>query len=530
MAIWDKLASISTMKQANLQDGTETVEVPPERTEMFDAVASSVQNTTPQVTHHKGRAEIDFVPNTLLGTGSDYKIGKRKARTQSDYSMFRAERFYEKEGMIRKYAAMAAAKIMRGKFKLVMNEEHPSAKRQDLHERTVDRAYEVMENSGLSWLEIIQTIAKEMYVFGNSFIMKQGKGKYRVNKIILDDPVFYEAVVDAYNLRTEYYARRPYLRPKPASEDNFNKMFQSMGLTPNIMGSDLSFSWSLYKSRYLTGVRKSSKEERLNRDQVIHMRYMIEKNAAFAMPPLMAAAIDLDDLKTLEDNMILLAWQYGHPLLHVTVDVDGLGYERARQEISDAIGAVERMQSVGFLATTNRVTVKMNYPDGTQVPIDKFINHINSRINKSLDTADLLLGDGADAGRQAGETIESASNDMLYMIAQLMAEKLQSGLIRPIYYDVGGDPNRNIPATKIKVIEIDRNRQTARINNMTNGMNVGGVERDEWREEMELPPLTDDQREKIAEYFIDRKREGDETQTVNPVNQRGETSPGSTTN
>jgi len=502
------------------ENGSSTVSLPSALTEQM---RSQFIGSIPRIRRGPSGATIVYEPNSVLSARKgNRKIGANKARLESDYSLVKAERLYEKEGIIRKYVTVSTAKMLRAKFDLVKNPLYTKPDQDNMHNQILERNQEILSESGFTWKQMFQTIGKEMAEYGQSFILKRMQAN-KLHKIILDDPLFYDAVVDVTEVETDYYVRRPFLRPKPHSEDIFHNVIKALGLNTTILGSGLMSDVYFTAAGYKTGTIGRKKEETIRKDMLIHLKYMFEKNSPFSMPPTLPMAVDIEDLRTLEENLISLGFQYGSPMLHITVDCNGLTRIETDREINRAVHAVENMLSNGFLATTSRVTTKLHYPEGGQVPLDKFAEYLQARIGKMMDMPMLLLGDAAGAGRQSSETIESTANDILQMIAEIVGEVIQRDYIGHIYRDLGG--KSLIMPTMIRVHEIDRLRRAADINYKTNALNLGASVRDELREAIGLDPMTDEQRREIDEY-LEKRMGTDKFQSANPSNQHGDATPG----
>lgn len=502
--------------------------------DLYGDVTPNVTRVAPNVAH------INFVPNSLMSfrRNNTQPTAPGKARMESDYSFITAERAYEKEGIIRKYVATAAAKFSRAGFVPRINPLFPKQNAQNMFLKVMAEHQRIMRDSRLTWEEVKQNIGKELHEFGNTILLKRRTNDRKIRKLVLDDIVFYDAVVAMPDLAIDHYIRRPYVRPKPHSEDMYNGMINSMMMTSSVAGSSLSMrahgEWAGYygpgfMGYGLTPFGMTQIEEKLSLRDVIHIKYMGEKNAPFAMPPTMGLINDINDLRVLEENVVALGFQYGHPLLHVAVDLTGLNDPQAEAEINKTTRAVQDMLSVGFLATSKRVEPKLMYPNGTAVPIDKFLDYFNGRIEKEFDTSGLMLGNGEGAGRQAGETIESSANDIFQMVSLVAAETLQEQYFYDIYLSLLDSKATPEPIGPVKVFveEIDRGRKAFRVNTLVNGVNYGTVTRDEFRDEIALHPLTEDQKKEISEYLAERAAKGQSgTANANPSNQHGITTPG----
>ena len=520
--------SLVTTKQKNVANYEQkAVETSIENSGEY--IKGLIKGTNPIVKRYSDTISISFerssIPSSVMNVRGR---NAKRINLKSDYDLSYAERLYEKEGIIRKYVTTATAKVLRADFLLVENPSFIGTKaaRRKGHAIINQKLHDILRASNFTWYELLQTTIKEVLGYGNTFIYKiLNKGK--INKILSDDPLFYEVTVNPKTMEHEGFIRQPFLRPKPHSEDTYNNYGGILQLYPSLTANDSIRRDAMAYIGY--GVNEgggtiTGKEQRLSNEQIIHIRYMIEKNAPMALPPALASAVDIEDMRTLEENLILLGWQYGHPILHITVNAEGLTQDQADIEIERTIQAIERMDATGFLATTDRAKVQLHYPNGSVVPIDKFVSYLQSRVKGNLDTAALLLGDGADAGRQAGETIEAASNDINQMIANIIAGRLQMHLIEHIYKEEF--PSSIGPAaTTIKLNEIDRNRRAAKTNQLINLMNGSAMGPDKVREDMGMGPITEDEWSQIERLATLRK--GKNT-TVNPQNQYGEQTPGTT--
>jgi hypothetical protein len=278
--------------------------------------------------------------------------------------------------------------------------------------------------------------------------------------------------------------------------------------------------------------QRQYQDEILTRNDIIHFRYLIEKNTPVSMPPAMAAMIDIQDMKTLEENMVFLGWQYGHPILKITVNTEGLTSQREVDiEIARAQQAIESMDSTGFLVTTERLKVDLIYPNGTMIPIEKFVQYMNSKIAKNLDTAPLLMGDGADAGRQAGEAIEAVANDIIQMIAMIAARKIERELLLDLYTSLNPKVKKDkyiIGPTIVKVKEVDYKKRAAYINQLVNMVDRVIIPPDRLLGEMGMDPLSEKELDSLRVYS-ELKKGNQLNASTNPSNQTGELLPGSST-
>lgn len=497
------------------------------KTIVAEGVSSIERNGTQAVITYGNPINRFPVRNSILGANLG-RANTTKYSLVSDYDLARIERFYEKEGILRRFVVTATARAMRGEFAIVDNKAFTGSKKDIAAMKLAMKT--MLNNSQTTWLYTIQTIFKELYTYGNTFIRKYRDKNGALESILSDDPLFYRVIIDPKTYKLLNYVRQPRLRPRAWSEDTWNRNRQHFGVYPQFVSSDYTGrrymqSMGYYGSTILT----APSPETIALSDITHIRYMIEKNAPLAMPPGMPVLNDIEDMRVLEENLVFLGWQFGHPILMATVDCTGLTEPEANAEIARTRAAIENMESIGFIVGTHRLKVELKYPNGSGVPIDSFVTYLNKRISKNMDTAALLMGDGGDAGRQAGEAIEASSNDIIWMMCQIVKEKLEEEILRDVWVNnLGGGIVDELPL-KIRLVEIDRTKYTAYVNQLNNLMNSLALPPSRVLDRIGELPLSAEEKAEIEEYAA-LKTPLKAPSNVNPQNQHGEQSPGSVKN
>lgn len=465
------------------------------------------------------------VRNSILG-GNLTRSNATKFTLVSDYDLARVERFYEKEGMLRRFVVTATARAMRGEFALIDNPAYTGPEKDKATMRTALR--KVLKESRTTWNTVIQTSLKELFTYGNTFIRKYRKDKV-LSSILLDDPLFYRVAIDPKTLQPSSFVRQSRLRPRAWSEDTYKHHHNHVGMYPQFQQSDYTGRKYLRAAGYYgSTIAAAPAPENLKLDDVVHVRYLVEKNAPLAMPPSMPALNDIEDMRVLEENMVFLGWQFGHPILVATVDCTGMTQTEAQAEIDRTRASIDNMESIGFIVGTQRLKIELKYPNGSGVPLDSFISYFNKRIATNADTAALLMGNGGDAGRQAGEAIEASSNDIIWMICNMLAESLEEGILRDLWEGISGKESGEELPLKIRLVEIDRTRYTAYVNQLNNLVNALVVPGSRLLSRIGEKPLTPQEKAEVEEYAMLRATKP--PTTVNPQNQHGEQTPGSKKN
>ena len=258
------------------------------------------------------RATVTYRPkglikNSIIGRNA-LRANTRKITLESDYNFAQVERFYEKEGILRKYVVTAVGRSMNAAFNLVPNPDFrmTGKKSETEHAAVVQRLHEILYNSGTVYEELVQTTLKEIFEFGNSVLLKK-RVDGKINKVLSDDLLFYRFVVDPDTMDLKNYVRSPRFRPKPHSEDTYNATRRKHSLFASITQTDLMWrDRMLYLGYQGRRWRKDQDDQIYTLNDVIHFQYMIEKNTPVSMPPAMAAMVDIQDMKTLEENMVFL--------------------------------------------------------------------------------------------------------------------------------------------------------------------------------------------------------------------------------
>jgi hypothetical protein len=485
------------------------------------------KGTQAYVTYSPHSGTQHLVRKSILGSNLARPDTKRYSLV-SDYDLAKIERFYEKEGLLRKFVVTATARAMRGEMSLVENPRYKLKKGStDISQKFIAQVKIILKESNISWLSLVQTTFKELYTYGNSFVRKYRDTSGKLIRLLSDDPLFYRVLINSKTHIVEKYMRQPRLRPRAWSEDTYNNLNSHLGLYPSLLSSDRMGRMYLQSLGYYgTTLGQVVGWEEINLKDVVHFKYMVEKNAPIAMPPAMPSINDIEDMRILEENMVFLGWQYGHPILVATVNCEGLNQEEAEAEIERTRIAIDNMESIGFIVGSDRLKISLMYPNGSNVPLDKFVDYLSSRITRDLDTAALLLGDGGSAGRQAGEAIEASSNDIIWMTCSLVAEKLEEEILRDIWVSLGGDHFEDMPL-KVRLVEIDRTKQTAYVNQLTNLVNAYVIPPSRLLDRVGELPLSEQEKQEIKDFIAAKNTKADDFKSVNPSNQYGEQSPGS---
>lgn len=470
----------------------------------------------------------------LTGTSLSQNSGKSYTEqikdyvTESDISFALLERYATKDSILSKTIKTSVAHAMRADWTLVPNLNIPNVK-----EAVVRKQYDIimvelnklLYTAGITWKQLIYKQLYDIWTFGNSLILKERSGG-KIIDIVLDDLFFYWYKYSATKQRVTGYYREPFIRPKPGSEyryngNNYEGFYNKVALTDSMVQS------LMISKKFQLEKLSSDRMKEYKPNDIVHLKYNIESSSAVGMSPQFASTNDVQDLRNLEESLIQLAWNYGNPVMIVTVDTTGLrNVDEVEEEITKVKTEIENMEEGGFAVVTEKIKIELKYPDGTNIPLDKYVEYIKNRTIKNTDTSGLLMGDGGDAGRQAGEVIDVSATNIIMTVCEVIAEQLEQQLFLDIFKsNAGGGQDIFISPVKIKINEINHSKKATYNNMLLNLASKFIIPPSRLITLMGEAPITDDEQKEISKY---RSLIGTEMNTAssNPTNQHGETTAG----
>lgn len=108
----------------------------------------------------------------------------------------------------------------------------------------------------------------------------------------------------------------------------------------------------------------------------------------------------------------------------------------------------------------------------------------------------------------------------------LVAEKLEEEILRDIWIGLGGGHFEEMPL-KVRLVEIDRTKYTAYVNQLTNLVNAYVIPPSRLLDRIGEKPLTAEEEKEIKDFMAAKAQSSSNYRSVNPSNQYGEQTPGS---
>lgn len=205
-----------------------------------------------------------------------------------------------------------------------------------------------------------------------------------------------------------------------------NKLLSYYQLKTSTIGDDGKslINWGGGFSSFGTG-RKRNNESVVEwtPEDVVHMRWMPLAGKVWAMPPFLPVIDDILALREIEESVQLLIYQYGHPILHGTVDVPD---PDAKQLAINRITAnLEAVEGNGALVTGNEVAFTMIGSEGKAIQLEGYLAYFKARVLSGLYTSGISMGDGNSANRNSAAIIDKRQQEVIRELQTLLIDAFQ---------------------------------------------------------------------------------------------------------
>lgn len=428
------------------------------------------------------RAMVDYSP-----VGFTVAPGKRNLlkayQMTSDWQLYRMEKYYEYESIVYNIVNKYIQLVLKNGYDWVLDEEFQDKVKE---RKEFIKVFEILLRAGVKRYmpqEFLSIYAKDFFLYGNVFIRKAyspGKEKSEplLNNIWFGDPLKFNVIIDKDTEEVVKYVHDPKLRRRgdftrgytPSKPTNYMERYG--GMIP------MSFKFGYF------GIL----DEKLDPEEVLHIRYEKLHQAIFSMPPLYPVLDDIVALRSIEEDIQLLSFQYGHPLLHATIAREGLSDMEIESESSFMRGQLEKMEGNGLIITSDRVGITLKAAMGQMPELTKFHTLFLSRIERGSGMPGIFTGssDKTGGGRQTSETMEASTYGTIRHLARSLSEGIQP-LIDEIWYTLITkekkfyDPSLPSCPLKLKFSDTDDNETRAKEQHSLQLWNSGAITHGEFR-------------------------------------------------
>jgi hypothetical protein len=267
---------------------------------------------------------------------------------------------------------------------------------------------------------------------------------------------------------------------------------------------------------------------KISNELIVHTKYLDLPQTAMSIPPVYTAMDDIMSLRSIENNILLLSYQYGHPLLHASIAREGLTNDEIRRESDEIATLFRNMKGNGMFISSDRVTLKMIAAEGQLPNLVEFHNVFRRRAEKALGVPDVLTGEGNNVGRQSAETVSSSFFSYVDHIAGALEASLQSYVNEVWNRNIlrrSDSYARDMSPIKVKFNSSDKTAVFTKRNQIMSQYTGGLITHDEARRLMGMKVDPRYKGKYFHEIVNDSKKPQNEAEKINsqisPTNQYG---------
>lgn len=225
-------------------------------------------------------------------------------------------------------------------------------------------------------------------------------------------------------------------------------------------------------------------------DQIDHIRYHHVPGEKIAMPPFWSTLNDIDSLRRIEENIELLAFQHGHPLLHGKIgDETKPG---SHEEVEELRAKLQNMESNGFIVTDNRTLIDMIGAEGKALRFDGYMKYFYNRVLTGLWLSEVAVGQGNTTNRSTANVLDKLSQEKVVELQRIFSNFFNSIMIQWLQ-EAGAELSwimreDNVPTFHFK--EIDLEGKIRKEQHILTMWQSNMITEDEMRMELGYEPFT----------------------------------------
>lgn len=212
-------------------------------------------------------------------------------------------------------------------------------------------------------------------------------------------------------------------------------------------------------------------------------------------PPCAQMLNDIMTLRSLEETVELIGYQFGSPMLHNKIGTEAMPAEPG--EVQEVHNRIVEMAPNGMVSTDDRVTItavkiQENIPD--LIPA---IEHFKTRVLIGSGSSTLSVGEGDTANRATGESLDDALVDRCKYVSNIIEDMFTYDIIPDILMSNGyleEDIFTEDGDMKVKMVfhEMKLTNEIARVNNIINQWEGNMISFPEMRKALNAAPEVDE--------------------------------------
>ena len=193
----------------------------------------------------------------------------------------------------------------------------------------------------------------------------------------------------------------------------------------------------------------------------------------FPEPPCFQMLDDILTLRSIEETVELLCFQYGSPLLHAQVGSET--YLPSPNEIADVNAQLVNVAPNGMITTDFRVKIDVISIQKGIANIIPFLDHFKNRVLMGSGSSPISVGEGNTSNRSTADSIDDALADHCTYLANAICDPINHNIVPDLLvradttwedkdlFDDNGELN-----VKLEFNETRLEKQIARSNNIIN--------------------------------------------------------------
>jgi hypothetical protein len=225
--------------------------------------------------------------------------------------------------------------------------------------------------------------------------------------------------------------------------------------------------------------------------EISHIRYRHVPGEKISMPPFWPTLNDIDSLRRIEENIELLVYNYGHPILHAKIgEADRTGTD---DEVQAVQSKLESMESNGFITTTNRVLINMIGAESAALRVDSYLAYFQKRVLTGLWLSEVAIGIGDTSNRSTANVLDKLAQEKVRELQRAFVSDIDNVFIE-LLLETGADLNwilhpDNMPTFEFNEIDLEgKIRKEAHLMTMWQSNMITA---DEMRIDLGRDPLTE---------------------------------------
>lgn len=244
----------------------------------------------------------------------------------------------------------------------------------------------------------------------------------------------------------------------------------------------------------------------------------------FPMPPCFQMLDDIMTLRSLEETVELLCFQFGSPLLHVKVGTES--EPAIDTEVRSVSSQIYNMVPNGMISTDHRVSISTVAVQKGVSNLIPYIEHFKNRVIIGSGTSPVSVGEGDTSNRATSESIDDALADHCTYLGNLISSLFNTDIFPDILMENGYSADQILDKdgqciVTLKFNEMRLEKQVMYENSVLNLWNSFAVTHDEMRILLGRRPLSSAEIEHLHPGYAKAKTQGFNPTMVDPVNQHG---------